>query len=211
MTDDIKRPHRPAAAFALVGLLLIGGCQNMYSMVSPKGGGEGVGASASGETYLRSIRTDHGLPPLARDGKLEKAAAEQAGYMARASAMSHRTGWRKDFATRMKENGIEGAAAENEKLRTELASVTATLEQVRADNASMQRYADSLQGDRESMDQQFQELQGRMKTLEENYRKLGEIAETGMFARSGLPAETDAGTRNRLAELFDASPISQLW
>ncbi|MDQ2633190.1 MAG: CAP domain-containing protein [Pseudomonadota bacterium] len=113
MTDDIKRPHRPAAAFALVGLLLIGGCQNMYSMVSPKSGEEGVGASASGETYLRSIRTDHGLPPLARDGKLEKAAAEQAGYMARASAMSHRTGWRKDFATRMKENGIEGAAAEN--------------------------------------------------------------------------------------------------
>jgi ADP-ribose pyrophosphatase YjhB (NUDIX family) len=45
----------------------------------------------------------------------------------------------------------------------------------------------------------------------ENYRKRGEIAETGMFVRSGLPAETDAGTRTRLAEIFDASPISQLW
>jgi ADP-ribose pyrophosphatase YjhB (NUDIX family) len=45
----------------------------------------------------------------------------------------------------------------------------------------------------------------------ENYRKLGEIAETGMFTRSELPAETDAGTRTRLAEIFDASPISQLW
>jgi hypothetical protein len=45
----------------------------------------------------------------------------------------------------------------------------------------------------------------------ENYRKLGEIAETGMFTRSELPAETDAGTRNRLAEIFDGSPISRLW
>ena len=45
--------------------------------------------------------------------KLEKAAAEQAGYMARASKMSHKTGWRKDFATRMHKNGVEGAAAEN--------------------------------------------------------------------------------------------------
>ena len=33
--------------------------------------------------------------------------------MARSAEMSHRTGWRKDFATRMKENGVEGAAAEN--------------------------------------------------------------------------------------------------
>lgn len=45
----------------------------------------------------------------------------------------------------------------------------------------------------------------------ENYRKRGEIAEAGMFARSALPAETDAGTRTRLAEIFDRSPISQLW
>ena len=45
----------------------------------------------------------------------------------------------------------------------------------------------------------------------ENYRKLGEIAETGMFARKDLPNETDAGTRNRLAEIFDGSPISQMW
>jgi uncharacterized protein YkwD len=113
MTNDIRRSHRPAAAFALLGLLLIGGCQNVFSMVNPRGGGDGIGASASGEMYLTSIRTDHGLPPLARDEKLEKAAAEQASYMARASAMSHRTGWRKDFATRMHDNGVEGAAAEN--------------------------------------------------------------------------------------------------
>lgn len=107
MTNDMTRPYRPAAAFALLGLLAVGGCQNVG------GGSAGVGASASGAMYLTSIRTDHGLPPLSPDRKLEKAAAQQAGYMARASSMNHRTGWRKDFATRMKENGVEGAAAEN--------------------------------------------------------------------------------------------------
>lgn len=38
---------------------------------------------------------------------------QQAGYMARAASMSHRTGRRADFATRMRENGIKGPAAEN--------------------------------------------------------------------------------------------------
>ncbi len=82
-------------------------------LAAPGGGGDGTGASASGEMYLSSIRSDHGLPPLKPDARLEQAAAQQAGYMARAAEMSHRTGWRKDFATRMKENGVEGAAAEN--------------------------------------------------------------------------------------------------
>ncbi|MEP9389226.1 CAP domain-containing protein [Mesorhizobium sp. KR9-304] len=113
MTNDIRRPHRPVAAIALIALLATAGCQNVFSMVSPKGVGEGVGASTTGEMYLTSIRTEHGLPALVPDRKLERAAAQQAAYMARADAMSHRTGWRKDFATRMKENGVEGAAAEN--------------------------------------------------------------------------------------------------
>jgi uncharacterized protein YkwD len=114
MSNEIRRPSRPGTCFALAGLLFVAGCQsNVFSMVSPKGGVQGLGASATGEMYLTSIRSDHGLPPLAPDAKLEKAAAEQAGYMARAAEMSHRTGWRKDFATRMKENGVEGAAAEN--------------------------------------------------------------------------------------------------
>lgn len=107
MTNDTTRPYRPAAISVFLALLAVAGCQGM------KGGAAGVGASASGEMYLTSIRTDHGLPPLSPDRKLEKAAAQQAGYMARASSMNHSTGWRKDFATRMKENGVEGAAAEN--------------------------------------------------------------------------------------------------
>ena len=105
MTKDRRRP---AMKFVLLGLLLLAGCQNMPGL-----GGEGVGASASGEVYLATIRREYGLPPLKPDAKLEKAAAQQAGYMARAAEMSHRTGWRKDFRTRMRENGIEGAAAEN--------------------------------------------------------------------------------------------------
>jgi ADP-ribose pyrophosphatase YjhB (NUDIX family) len=44
-----------------------------------------------------------------------------------------------------------------------------------------------------------------------DYRKLGEIAETGMFGSRDLPDGTDAGTRARLAEIFDQSPISPLW
>ena len=112
MTNDIIQPRRPIAALALTALLFTAGCQsNVFSMVAPKGGG--VGASATGEVYLASIRSDNGLPPLSPDDKLEKAAAQQAAYMASAAQMTHRTGWRKDFASRMKENGIEGAAAEN--------------------------------------------------------------------------------------------------
>ena len=44
-----------------------------------------------------------------------------------------------------------------------------------------------------------------------DYHELGEIAEAGMFARQDVPDETDAGTRTRLSEIFDRSPISQLW
>lgn len=107
MTSNFKRL---LAVLALFCLALSAGCQNF----GPAGGaGQGRGASAAGETYLRSIRSEHGLAPLRPDAKLERAAIQQAAYMAQASRMTHRTGWRKDFATRMKQNGIQGAAAEN--------------------------------------------------------------------------------------------------
>jgi ADP-ribose pyrophosphatase YjhB (NUDIX family) len=44
-----------------------------------------------------------------------------------------------------------------------------------------------------------------------DYRKLGEIAETGMFRVLDLPDETDMGTRARLKEIFDRAPISARW
>ena len=102
------RTARVSGMAAVFGLLLLAGCQSVFSL-----GGEGRGASASGATSLAEIRAENGLPALAADGKLEKAAAEQAGFMASAAAMNHRTGRGKDFATRMKNNDIEGPAAEN--------------------------------------------------------------------------------------------------
>jgi ADP-ribose pyrophosphatase YjhB (NUDIX family) len=45
----------------------------------------------------------------------------------------------------------------------------------------------------------------------DDYRKLGEIAEAGMFTWQSLPERTDPGTRARLAEIFDRAPINSLW
>jgi uncharacterized protein YkwD len=77
----------------------------------PTGGGAGVSASATGT--LASIRASTGLAPLVPNAQLEQAALRQAGYMARDGRMTHTTGWGKDFASRVKDNGIAGAAAEN--------------------------------------------------------------------------------------------------
>ncbi len=77
------------------------------------GVGDGAGDSAAGARYLAGIRSSNGLSPLSADPVLEKAALRQAGYMARAGRMDHSTGWGRDFASRMKDDGIGGAAAEN--------------------------------------------------------------------------------------------------
>jgi ADP-ribose pyrophosphatase YjhB (NUDIX family) len=45
----------------------------------------------------------------------------------------------------------------------------------------------------------------------EGYLKRGEIAETGMFERARLPEHTDAGTRRRLAEIFDGAEVKATW
>ena len=44
---------------------------------------------------------------------MEQAALQQAAYMARTGSMEHTTGWGKDFARRMKSNGVDAPAAEN--------------------------------------------------------------------------------------------------
>ncbi|RWQ36209.1 MAG: CAP domain-containing protein [Mesorhizobium sp.] len=75
--------------------------------------GEGAGVSASAAGTLTSIRASAGLGPLVPDPQLEQAALQQAGYMARGGRMTHTTGWGKGFASRVKGNGITGAAAEN--------------------------------------------------------------------------------------------------
>ncbi|CCV06165.1 SCP-like extracellular [Mesorhizobium metallidurans STM 2683] len=75
--------------------------------------GERAGVSASAVGTLTGIRASAGLAPLVVDPQLELAALQQASYMAGRGRMTHTTGWGKGFASRVKGNGITGAAAEN--------------------------------------------------------------------------------------------------
>lgn len=94
-----------------IGLAALGGTAACNSVPLPTGEAAGVSSSATGT--LSTIRTSAGLPALIPDPQLEQAALQQAGYMASRARMSHTTGWGKDFASRMKGNGVRGAAGEN--------------------------------------------------------------------------------------------------
>lgn len=96
-----------SAVVALCAGLALAGCGSMKSMT----GGSGSTTSAVG--YVADLRLANGLSPLASDPQLEKAALEQARYMARASRMEHTAVRGKDFASRVAENDITGPAAEN--------------------------------------------------------------------------------------------------
>lgn len=103
-------PSVPAArrfrhAVTVAGLLVLAACGTANRT------GEGTALSAGG--YLTAIRTENGLPALSSDPALEKAALQQAGYMAQTGRMAHTTRLGRDFASRIRDNGIEGAAAEN--------------------------------------------------------------------------------------------------
>ncbi|RWM91727.1 MAG: CAP domain-containing protein [Mesorhizobium sp.] len=93
------------------GLAALGGIAACTSVQLPTG--EAAGGSSSATGTLSTIRTSAGLPALIPDAQLEQAALQQAGYMASRARMSHTTGWGKDFASRMKGNGVRGAAGEN--------------------------------------------------------------------------------------------------
>jgi uncharacterized protein YkwD len=102
------RPRRILAGVAgLCALSALAACGTVHTA------GESAGASVSGASYLAEIRSTHGLPTLAYDPALERTALEQAAYMAGSRRMTHTTGWRRDFASRIRKNGIERAAAEN--------------------------------------------------------------------------------------------------
>lgn len=98
--------------FVLTGLgatalLVLAGCGTMQTT------GSSAGASSEGAVYLRRIREQRGLPGLTADSRLERAALEQSAYMAQSGRMAHTTGLARDFSSRMKSNGVRGAAAEN--------------------------------------------------------------------------------------------------
>jgi len=44
-----------------------------------------------------------------------------------------------------------------------------------------------------------------------DYHEPNEIAESGMFGVSYLPADTDLGTRRRLSEIFERAPVNARW
>ena len=75
--------------------------------------GPGAGVSDAAAPALANIRRENGLSPLTPDRRLEQAALQQATYMARAGDLTHTTGWRRDFASRMRKADIHGFREEN--------------------------------------------------------------------------------------------------
>jgi len=117
---NLPRPHRPLSdadrrwlmkALGAAAVTALPGCQSALGL--GKAAGNEVIEAQSGEEALTKIRSARGLPLLRADAKLEQAALQQAGYMARSGRMEHTTRRGRDFAARMADNGVEGAAAEN--------------------------------------------------------------------------------------------------
>lgn len=98
-----SRRHYLTAAILLTAAALAG-CQSIGNI---------SGEAYSGATSLPQIRSANGLSPLTQDPALQKAALQQAKFMAQAGRMNHTTGIGTTFATRMRGNGIDGDAAEN--------------------------------------------------------------------------------------------------
>ncbi|TPO10361.1 CAP domain-containing protein [Mesorhizobium sp. B1-1-5] len=113
MTSSITVPpdFKRRTLLAAAGLAALAGIAACSTVSVPTG--EGAGVSSSATATLAGIRSSAGLPTLTPDAQLEQAALQQAGYMASRERMSHTTAWGKDFASRMKDNGVRGAAAEN--------------------------------------------------------------------------------------------------
>jgi len=103
----IPQTRTLASLMLALSLLALAGCGGRFGI------GPGAGASASATSYLAEIRSEKGLSPLKSDKQLEKAALEQAAYMARSRKMEHTTGYGTDFGSRMADNDIGGPAAEN--------------------------------------------------------------------------------------------------
>jgi len=91
-----------------VAVLPLSACQT--TMQTP---GKVAGASAAAASNVQAIRSTNGLGGLNADPTLERAASQQAAYMASAGQMAHTTGWGRSFASRVRDNEIHGLAAEN--------------------------------------------------------------------------------------------------
>lgn len=93
---------------AVTVILPLAACQTV--MRSP---GKCAGTSASATPGVQAIRSASGLGGLSADPTLERAALQQAVYMASTGRMSHTTSWGRSFSSRVRDNEIRGLAAEN--------------------------------------------------------------------------------------------------
>lgn len=106
MTPDMMRRLMIAASMFLP--FVVAGCQTPVMLSIP-----GEARSESASDILRRLRKSEGMPALAADAQLEKAAGEQARLMAARQRMQHKTGHGDDFLSRVRRNGVDGVAAEN--------------------------------------------------------------------------------------------------
>ncbi|MBB3149028.1 uncharacterized protein YkwD [Phyllobacterium trifolii] len=100
--------RRNFLGFTAAAVLPLSACQT--AMKTP---GKVVGASAAAISNVQAIRSANGLAGLSADPTLERAALQQAAYMASAGRMAHTTSWGRGFASRVRDNEIHGLAAEN--------------------------------------------------------------------------------------------------
>lgn len=107
-----KHPHMSRRIFlgfaAASALLPLAACQTTMRTL-----GKSAGASESASSNMQAIRSASDLGALSADSQLEGAALQQARYMASAGRMSHTTSWGRGFTSRIRDNEIRGAAAEN--------------------------------------------------------------------------------------------------
>ena len=97
------------AAVAATGMLALSGCAIWYRALSAKA----TSPPSSAASYMNAARRSNGLPAASPDAQLDRAALEQARYMAAAGEMTHTTRRGRDFASRKRDNEIKGTAAEN--------------------------------------------------------------------------------------------------
>src|SRR5690606_32619978 len=98
--------HANADRRVFLQLAGLGALATLAACSSMRPTGSGDVASAAAASILNGYRSANGLPPLMPDRALERAALQQASYMASSGRMVHDTGWGKDFVSRVKGNGI---------------------------------------------------------------------------------------------------------
>lgn len=103
-----SQPSRRLFLFLSVGAAAaLAGCQTGSFL------DDSAGASLSAAGHMAKIRSENGLARVSSDPALERMARHQAAYMARSGKMEHTTGRGRDFASRMKDDGVAAPAAEN--------------------------------------------------------------------------------------------------